>query len=175
MVVGELKHSVREYRRLWEDSGLELSPHWRGAEDRVSLGEPKSAAVEVKGDPASDLYFLGEGLSTAEIALLSKIIEAMGRRPDSVLVASLLPQGAEGQPFNTFREQSGRAKVIVALGAGAASKLLGQPGTRGKFQSLGGCLVMPTLSPSALLANPAEKKSVWEDMKLVLGQLGSGK
>jgi len=170
METAELKRGVKEYRRLWEDAGLELSVHWKGAEERAASPAASTPAVDIKGNPSSDLCFVGEALSPAERALLDKIIEAMGRRPESVQIATF---AAQGLGFSDFLARLAPAKVIVTLGAAATSKLLGGSAARGRFASLGKASVMPTLAPSALLANPSEKKTVWEDMKLVLQKLGA--
>ena len=43
---------------------------------------------------------------------------------------------------------------------------------RGRFHEFQGIPVLVTYHPAALLYNPAQKKEVWEDMKILLTQMG---
>ena len=43
---------------------------------------------------------------------------------------------------------------------------------RGKFFNYGRAKVLCTYHPSYLLRNPAAKKDVWEDMKLLMREMG---
>jgi DNA polymerase len=68
---------------------------------------------------------------------------------------------------------------VVCLGDHASQALLGRTEgiaeLRGRRFEVQGLAVFPTFHPSALLRNPALKKDVWEDMKLVLKELkGAG-
>ena len=67
-------------------------------------------------------------------------------------------------------------KIICALGKFAAQTLLGthEPITRlrGRFFDRGGVRGMPTFHPAYLLRNPGDKKLVWQDMQLVMRELG---
>ena len=77
-------------------------------------------------------------------------------------------------PARADRRASGR-RVIVALGKFAAQTLLATETPisrlRGQFHALGDIDVMPTFHPSYLLRNPAAKREVWEDMKMVIARL----
>ena len=69
-------------------------------------------------------------------------------------------------------------KVIVALGGTAMEGLLGLDGSvgsqRSRFHTLRGVPVMVTYHPSYLLRSgeKSEKRKVWEDLLLVMDQLG---
>ncbi|HWP35649.1 MAG TPA: uracil-DNA glycosylase family protein, partial [Thermodesulfobacteriota bacterium] len=75
------------------------------------------------------------------------------------------------QPFLRQQLAVVRPRIVVALGSVAAQTLLGTTrgitALRGRFHRAGDCLVMPTFHPAYLLRNPAAKREVWEDMKLV--------
>src|SRR4029079_11813369 len=62
-------------------------------------------------------------------------------------------------------------KVIVALGTFAAKALLRTPDPisrlRGRVYDFRGAKLIPTFHPAYLLRNPASKRDVWEDMKVV--------
>jgi DNA polymerase len=67
-------------------------------------------------------------------------------------------------------------KVICALGTFAAQTLLKTevPITvlRGRFHSYQGIKLMPTYHPAYLLRNPSAKKLVWEDVQIIMKELG---
>ena len=43
---------------------------------------------------------------------------------------------------------------------------------RGHWHDFRGVRLMPTLHPAYLLRNPADKRLVWEDIKMVIAELG---
>ena len=67
-------------------------------------------------------------------------------------------------------------EFICCLGASAAQALLETTQSigrlRGQFYDYRGARVLCTFHPSYLLRNPAAKKDVWEDMKLLMRQMG---
>jgi DNA polymerase len=64
----------------------------------------------------------------------------------------------------------------VALGKFAAQTLLRDPTPitrlRGGWREYEGVRLMPTFHPAYLLRSPAEKAKAWEDLKLVVRELG---
>jgi len=68
--------------------------------------------------------------------------------------------------------------VIVTLGKFAAQTLLRTDAPisriRGRVVDYRGAKLVPTFHPAFLLRNPASKREVWEDMKLVRRLLGEG-
>jgi DNA polymerase len=79
-------------------------------------------------------------------------------------------------PFLARQIDLVRPRVIVALGTFAAQTVLGvrTPITRlrGAWHDYRGVKVMPTFHPAYLLRNPADKRVVWADIKLVMAELG---
>lgn len=69
-----------------------------------------------------------------------------------------------------------RPQVICALGNFAAQVLLQTDRSiselRGRFYDFNGIKVLPTYHPAYLLRNPSEKKKVWEDVQLIMAELG---
>ena len=69
-----------------------------------------------------------------------------------------------------------RPEFICCLGATAAKALLRTTSTlgrlRGRFHDVGGAKVIVTYHPAYLLRNPAAKKDTWEDMKLLMKEMG---
>ena len=67
-------------------------------------------------------------------------------------------------------------EFIVCWGAVAATNVTGKQLAIGKlrrqFFTFRGAKVLCTYHPSYLLRNPAAKKDVWEDMKLLLAEMG---
>jgi len=161
---------------------------------RCKLSTGRTNIVFGQGNPKAELMFVGEapgrdedeqGLAFVGRAgqLLTKIIEAMGRKREDVYIANILkcrppnnrnPENDEVAACRPFLEEQIRLispKVIVTLGTFAAQALLetDEPigRMRGRWRSAHGARVMPTFHPAFLLRTPERKKDVWEDMKLV--------
>jgi len=161
---------------------------------RCKLSRGRTNIVFGQGDPKADLMFVGEapgheedvqGLAFVGRAgqLLTKIIEAIGKRRDDVYITNILkcrppnnrnPEADEVASCMPFLEEQIRLispKVIVTLGTFAAQAVLGTDEPigrmRGRWRTARGVRVMPTFHPAFLLRSPDRKKDVWEDMKLV--------
>jgi len=146
------------------------------------------------GNPEADLMFVGEAPGADEDAqgipfvgragqLLTKIIEAIDLARDDVYIANVIkcrpPQNRNPEPdevetcepFLFQQIDIIKPKVIVALGKFAAQALLGTDAPisrlRGRVFDYRGAKLIPTFHPAYLLRNPASKREVWEDMKLV--------
>jgi DNA polymerase len=121
--------------------------------------------------------------------LLNKIITAMKLKREDVYICNtvlcrppdnrqpLPDEIAACEPFLTGQLEMVKPKVIVALGGPAAKTLLktsqGITGLRGKWFTYRGIPVMPTFHPAFVLRlyTPAVRKSVWDDMKMVMERL----
>ena len=146
------------------------------------------------GNPNADLMFVGEAPGADEDEqgipfvgragqLLTKIIEAIGMTRDDVYIANVIkcrpPQNRNPEPDEVdtcepflFRQIDViKPKVIVALGKFGAQTLLRteEPISRlrGRIFAFRGAKLIPTFHPAYLLRNPASKREVWEDMKMV--------
>jgi hypothetical protein len=100
--------------------------------------------------------------------LLTKMIEAMSVKPESVFVSNLnathgiLPDASE--------------RIFVALGEPAAQQILNTSlplsELRARVHVLpGGNRFIATFHPDYLLKNPQAKKEAWEDLKLAMREL----
>ena len=152
-----------------------------------------------EGDPAAQLMFVGEGPGEDEDAsgqpfvgkagqLLNNMIQAMGLRRDQVYLANIvkcrppqnrLPEPVEANTCSQFLiEQIDivQPRMIVALGATAATYLLGVKGTlssmRGAWHSCRGAKVAVTFHPAYLLRDPRQKAEAWKDLQRVMQVLG---
>jgi DNA polymerase len=146
------------------------------------------------GSPDADLMFVGEAPGADEDEqgipfvgragqLLTKIIEAIGLTRDAVYIANVIkcrPPGnrnpepdevATCEPFLFRQIDLIQPRVIVALGKFGAQTLLRTldpiSRLRGRVFEYRGAKLVPTFHPAYLLRNPASKREVWEDMKLV--------
>jgi uracil-DNA glycosylase family 4 len=170
-----------------------------GACQRCSLGDSRTNLVFGVGNENADIVFVGEAPGRDEDLkgepfvgeagqLLTKIIQAMGFAREDVYICNVLkcrppnnrnPQTEEIEacyPFLLRQLQAISPKIIIALGTFAAQTLL-QTRTpisqlRGHVQDYHGIPLMPTFHPAFLLRNPAKKREVWDDMKVVLTILG---
>jgi DNA polymerase len=146
------------------------------------------------GNPDADLMFVGEAPGADEDIqgipfvgragqLLTKIIEAIGLKREDVYIANVIkcrPPGNRNpeqdevdtcEPFLFQQVDIIKPKVIVALGTFAARALLRTldpiSRLRGRIYDYRGAKLIPTFHPAYLLRNPASKREVWEDMKVV--------
>ena len=165
---------------------------------RCKLHRTRTRIVFGVGNPKADLVFVGEAPGADEDAqgepfvgragqLLTKIIEAMGMRREDVYICNILkcrppnnrpPESDEilaCQPFLLKQLQAIGPKFICTLGGPATQTLLQtkEPISRlrGKFSDFHGIPLLPTFHPAYLLRNPSEKKTVWEDMKLLIQRM----
>jgi len=167
---------------------------------RCRLCETRKSIVFGEGNPKARLVFVGEGPGRDEDIqgrpfvgragqLLTKIIRAMKLERKDVYICNVVkcrPPGnrnpqpdevASCEPFLMKQIESINPEVIVSLGSVATGLMLklknfkmGQ--LRGTFHQYGDSKLMITYHPAALLRNPSFKKPVWEDMKLVMRELG---
>jgi uracil-DNA glycosylase family 4 len=166
---------------------------------RCKLSAGRTKLVFGVGNPAAELMFIGEGPGADEDRqgepfvgragqLLTKMIEAMGYRREDVYIANVVkcrppenrnPEPDEMEACEPFlrRQIAGvRPKVIVALGKIAVQALLRETTAisrlRGRWFGYEGVKLMPTFHPAYLLRSPDEKKKAWEDLQLVMKELG---
>ena len=167
---------------------------------RCKLAKKRTNVVFGVGNPDADLMFVGEGPGRDEDLqaepfvgragqLLTEIItKGMKLRREDVYIANIVkcrpPENrnpepdeiATCMPFLARQIELIAPRVIVALGTFAAQTVLGvkTPITRmrGTWHEYRGVKVMPTFHPAYLLRNPGDKRLVWSDVKLVMGELG---
>ena len=153
-------------------------------------GNPKAALMFVGEGPGADEDQQGEPFVGKAGQLLTKMIEAMGFRREQVYIANVVkcrppsnrnpePDEIEAcEPFLRRQIEAVGPKVIVGLGNHAVQTLLqtttGITKLRGAWTTYQGVRFMPTFHPAYLLRNPAEKKSAWADLQLVMAELGKG-
>ena len=166
---------------------------------RCALHTGRNKLVFADGSPDARLMFVGEGPGADEDAqglpfvgragqLLNNMINAMGLRREEVYIANVVkcrpPQNRTPEPdeANTcspflFKQIDAiRPEVIVALGATAATYLLGQrqplAGLRGRVHSWRGSKLIVTYHPAFLLRDPRQKKEAWADLQIAMRELG---
>jgi len=165
----------------------------------AELCSTRTQTVFGVGSPDAELCFLGEAPGADEDAqgepfvgaagqLLNRIIAACGMKREEVYICNVLkcrPPGnraplpnevANCKEYLERQLELIRPKFICALGAVAAQNLLNTTLSigklRGRFQDYQGIPVLCTYHPAYLLRNPASKRDVWEDMKLLLSRMG---
>lgn len=166
---------------------------------RCALHKGRHTIVFADGSPTARLMFVGEGPGADEDAqglpfvgragqLLNNMITAMGLKRGECYIANVVkcrPPGnrtPEPEEANTcspflFRQiDVVRPQVLVALGATAATYLLGarQPlaGLRGRVHAFRGTSLIVTYHPAFLLRDPRQKKEAWADLQIAMKELG---
>jgi DNA polymerase len=155
--------------------------------------------VFADGDPNARLMFVGEGPGADEDAtglpfvgkagqLLNNMIAAMGLKREQVYIANIVKCRPPGNRTPEFIEATTcsqflikqidivRPEVIVALGATAATYLLGVrqslSSLRGRWHAVRGAKVAVTYHPAFLLRDPRQKGEAWKDLQMVMKDLG---
>ena len=155
--------------------------------------------VFADGDPNAELMFVGEGPGADEDAsgvpfvgkagqLLNNMIGAMGLKRESVYIANIVkcrppknrvPEPIEANTCSPFLLQQVdivQPKIIVALGATAATYLLGVKQSltslRGRWHNVRGAKCAVTYHPAFLLRDPRQKGEAWKDLQRVMAELG---
>ncbi len=155
--------------------------------------------VFADGDANATLMFVGEGPGADEDAqglpfvgkagqLLNNMIAAMGVKREEVYIANIVKCRPPGNRTPEFVEASTcsqflvkqidivRPRVIVALGATAATYLLGVrqslSSLRGRWHATRGAKVAVTYHPAFLLRDPRQKAEAWKDLQMVMAELG---
>jgi DNA polymerase len=155
--------------------------------------------VFADGDPNARLMFVGEGPGADEDAsglpfvgkagqLLNNMIAAMGLKREEVYIANIVkcrppanrtPEFVEATTCSPFLLQQidiVRPEIIVALGATAATYLLGVKQSlaslRGQWHAARGAKVAVTYHPAFLLRDPRQKGEAWKDLQRVMAEMG---
>lgn len=167
---------------------------------RCPLAATRNKIVFGDGDPNARLMFVGEGPGADEDAqglpfvgrggqLLNNMIGAMGLKREEVYIANIVkcrppqnrvPEPVEANTCTPFLfQQIGviRPELIVALGATAATYLLGGvkrslSSLRGRIHEAFGTKLIITYHPAFLLRDPTQKKEAWKDLQMAMVELG---
>jgi DNA polymerase len=164
------------------------------------LARTRTQTVFGVGNPDAELVFLGEAPGADEDRqgepfvgragqLLNDIMtKGMKIRREDVFICNILrcrppsnrtPLPAEAECCRLFLEDTleiVKPKFICCLGAVAAQNLLQTTQTigslRGKIFDYNGIIVVCTYHPAYLLRNPSAKKQTWEDIQILMNEMG---
>lgn len=166
---------------------------------RCALHTGRTKIVFGDGSAQARLMFVGEGPGADEDAqgipfvgragqLLNNMIAAMGLKREEVYIANVVmcrppgnrtPEPAEANTCSQFLFRQidvVRPEVLVALGATAATYLLGQrqplAGLRGRVHGFRETKLIVTYHPAFLLRDPRQKKEAWADLQIAMHELG---
>jgi uracil-DNA glycosylase len=166
---------------------------------RCPLAPTRNKLVYGDGDPNARLMFVGEGPGADEDAqglpfvgrggqLLNNMITAMGLKREEVYIANIVkcrppknrvPEPIEAntcKPFLFQQIEVIRPEIIVALGATAATYLLGAKASlsslRGRIHHAFNTKLIVTYHPAFLLRDPTQKKEAWKDLQMAMAELG---
>ncbi|MBE6008199.1 MAG: uracil-DNA glycosylase [Lachnospiraceae bacterium] len=161
---------------------------------KCRLWEMRTNVVIGRGNPESDIMFIGEGPGQQEDLtgkafvgaagkLLDKMLESVGLSEESVYIANIVKCRPPGNRdpledekeacMNYLRYQLGlvKPKIIVCLGRIAATSIISPDfkitKQRGQWIERKGYYIMATYHPSALLRDESKKRPAWEDFKAI--------
>ncbi len=164
------------------------------------LASTREQTVFGVGNPQARLCFLGEAPGAEEDRqgepfvgragkLLNKILEACGLQREDVYILNVLKCRPPGNRNPTPEESKNcrrffdrqieliNPEYICCLGAVAAQNLLATTEAigrlRGKVHQYRGVKVVCTYHPAYLLRNPSAKRHTWDDMKLLMREMGT--
>ncbi len=152
------------------------------------VGNPQPRVVFFGEAPGADEDRQGEPFVGRAGQLLTKIIEACGWQRSDVYIMNVLkcrppdnrnplPNEVENcRPFFERQFEILQPEHIVCVGAVPAQALLKTTEAvgklRGRWHRYGDAKVLVTYHPSYLLRNPSAKKYVWDDMQVLLKEMG---
>jgi len=163
------------------------------------LSSKRTQTVFGVGNPAPRLVFVGEGPGFHEDRVgepfvgdageqLNKIIKACKLSRDEVFILNCVKCRPPGNRNPTPDELANcwgyaerqleilRPEFIVCLGSVAAKTLLQTSQSLGRlrkqFHDYRGSRVLVTYHPAYLLRTPSAKRHVWEDMKMLMKEMG---
>lgn len=166
---------------------------------RCKLSKGRTHIVFGTGNPGARLLFVGEGPGEEEDRqgkpfvgkageLLTKMIGAMELTREEVYIANVVkcrppgnrnPEADEIEACRPFLDEQIAIidpGVICALGTFAAQTLLDTTtkisALRGRIHTKGRYKIAPTFHPAYLLRNPRDKRLAWEDLQIVMKELG---
>ncbi|MBX3421058.1 MAG: uracil-DNA glycosylase [Pirellulaceae bacterium] len=180
-VFKELENSIRQCRLCTEICNYRHQTVF-------GVGPPSPTICFMGEAPGADEDRVGEPFVGRAGQLLTKIIQAMQLRREDVFILNALKCRPPGnrtpadheidncRPFVQSQLEVLQPQYIVCLGAVATKSLLGLSSSvgsmRGKFFAYRGAKVLVTYHPSYLLRNEQAKRLVWEDMQLLMHELG---
>jgi DNA polymerase len=152
------------------------------------VGNPEARVMFVGEAPGADEDRQGEPFVGKAGQLLNRIIAACGWQREDIYICNILRCRPPGNRNPTDEEAANcrewldgqiaivQPEYIVCWGSVAAKNLLGTDQPIGRLRQQwfehGRAKVLCTYHPSYLLRNPAAKKPVWDDMKLLLAEMG---
>ncbi len=164
------------------------------------LAATRTQTVFGVGNPAARLVFLGEApgadedrqgipfVGRAGQLLTDMIVKGMKLKREEIYICNVLrcrppgnrnPEKTEAENCRPFLDRTLaviRPEFICCLGAIAAQNLLGTEETigwlRGTVHSFQGMKVVCTYHPAYLLRNPSAKAKTWEDLQLLMREMG---
>ena len=153
------------------------------------VGSPEARLCFLGEAPGADEDRLGEPFVGRAGQLLDKILAACNLSREEVYILNILkcrppnnrnPTPVESQNCRDFLNQQLQViqpEFICCLGAVAAQNLLDTPTAIGRLRSkvhlYQGIKVVCTYHPAYLLRNPSAKKLTWDDMKMLMREMGS--
>ncbi len=152
------------------------------------VGDPNARLVFVGEGPSADEDRTGEPFAGDAGQLLDKILAACKLSRDQIYILNTVkcrPPGdrnptetelANCWPYGIRQLEIIQPEFICCLGSVAAKTILKTKLSigklRGQFHSFGSSKVLVTYHPAYLLHTPSAKKHTWNDMKMLMSEMG---
>lgn len=191
----DLPDSAADRQRLMDELNAQVRPCVlcrelaTGRKQTVfGVGNPKPRVAFFGEAPGADEDRQGEPFVGRAGQLLTKIIEACGWQRGDVYILNVLkcrppdnrnplpPEVDNCRPFFERQLEILRPEYIVCVGTVPSQALLETTEAvgklRGRMHRYRDSRVLVTYHPSYLLRNPSAKKYVWDDMQMLLKEMG---
>jgi len=150
---------------------------------RCKLCRTRTHLVFGAGNPKAKLLFVGDGPGYDEDRQGQPFVGSAGQMLDRIITAIKLTREdvylcnvVKCRPFLERQIAVIQPRFICALGGTAAQSLLCLPlhisKLRGRFHDYRGIRLMPTFHPDYLSHHPEKKRETWEDMKMIMREMG---
>jgi uracil-DNA glycosylase len=182
----ELLAALRGYLEELRESGVEEIPFGEITPDaeapQLQPATDDSPVLRGVGKPQARLLFVwgGPELARPSQALLDRMIGAMKVPAEEIYLLSFESGAATPEELREAllaRITTVGPEVVVALGERAAQVISRKKDAlsqlRGRLIKFGKTQLMVTLHPDQLVADEGLKAPVWQDLRLVMAQLGT--
>lgn len=182
-VPSEARPDTLEAFHAWIRETSDLPLFHAGASRALPHGPANAAIMLVSDLPTRECAAEGRPIGGEAWQLTSRMLAAIGLKPDEAYVASLACFPSPGQRIDsglaercaeTMREHIALVAPsrLLLLGDGPARALLGETvlQARGRVHRIDGIPAVATIHPRQMLQRPADKAHAWSDLLILMNE-----